>query len=183
MFLDVYGDEITRAWKTIDPAAVERAAAVLLNAYKNGARVFTCGNGGSASIANHFECDHTKGIRTGASLIPRVTSLSANVELLTAIANDISYDDVFAYQLETHASHDDVLVAISSSGQSANIIKAIDYAHASGVRVIAFTGFDGGVVKRLADVTIHVSCDNYGVIEDVHQGVMHALAQHIRQAG
>jgi phosphoheptose isomerase len=182
MYLTAYGGETTRAWNTIDPKSFERAAAVLLDAYTQGSRVFTCGNGGSASIANHFECDHVKGIRTGTALAPRVTSLSANVELITAIANDIGYVKVFSYQLESQASPGDVLVAVSSSGDSDNIVFALRRAREIGMRAIALTGFDGGAARGLAEVSIHVDCDHYGVIEDVHQSVMHALAQCIRQA-
>jgi phosphoheptose isomerase len=182
MLLDAYGDSIAAAWKTIDPDAFERAASVLTSAYTNGRRVFTCGNGGSASIANHFECDHVKGVRTGTALAPRVTSLSANVELMTAIANDIGYENIFEYQLQSQAQPGDVLVAISSSGCSDNVLRAVVWARVNLLRTIALTGFEGGGVRMTAETSIHVDSDNYGVIEDVHQGVMHALAQCIRQA-
>lgn len=178
-YFDSYIQELSSAWKTVHLADIECAAAVLADAYHRGARVFSCGNGGSASIANHLVCDHVKGIRTGTALTPRVTSLSSNIELLTAIANDISYEEIFAYQLQSCASPGDVLIAISSSGNSPNIIKVIDWALAQKVRTIAITGFDGGTVSRIAEVSIHVNYDNYGIVEDVHQGVMHSLAQYI----
>jgi D-sedoheptulose 7-phosphate isomerase/D-glycero-D-manno-heptose 1,7-bisphosphate phosphatase len=127
-------------------------------------------------------CDHLKGIRTATDIAPRVVSLSANVELLTAIANDISYDEVFAYQLESQATARDVLVAVSSSGRSPNIVRALTWAREHDVRTIALTGFDGGEARKLADVCIHVDAANYGIIEDAHQTVMHALAQYIRQS-
>lgn len=182
MFLDVYGDEFSRAWKSIDPAAFERAAAVLLNAYTSGARVFTCGNGGSASIANHFQCDHTKGIQSDTSLSPKVTSLSANIEVLTAIANDVGYQEVFSHQLQVQSEAGDVLVVVSSAGWSRNIVNALVRARAMDVRTIALTGFTGGEVRQKASVSVHVDSGNYGVVEDVHQGIMHALAQFIRQS-
>ena len=91
-------------------------------------RVFGCGNGGSAAIANHLQCDHMKGVRTATSLSPRVTSLSVNVELVTAIANDLTYADVFAYQLQSQSRPGDALIAVSSSGRSANIVRALDWA-------------------------------------------------------
>ncbi|HEY0936987.1 MAG TPA: SIS domain-containing protein, partial [Trebonia sp.] len=102
-FFRGYARELARAGDTIDPAAVEKAAGILIEAYTSGARMFSCGNGGSAAIANHMQCDHVKGIRTATDLAPSVLSLSTNVELLTAIANDIGYDDVFTYQLESQA--------------------------------------------------------------------------------
>ena len=144
--------------------------------------MFSCGNGGSASIANHMQCDHVKGVRTTTDLTPRVVSLSANIELLTAIANDLGYEDVFAYQLQSQSAPGDVLIAVSSSGRSPNIVRALTWAREHGLRTIALTGFDGGDARAVADVAIHVDCANYGIIEDLHQTIMHALAQYIRQS-
>ena len=167
---------------SIEPAALDRAAAILLEAYTRGAGVFSCGNGGSASIANHLQCDHVKGVRTTTDLAPRVVSLSTNVELLTAIANDMAYEDVFAYQLQSQSGPGDVLIAVSSSGRSPNIVRALTWARDHGLRTIALTGFDGGDARTVAEVTIHVDCTNYGIVEDLHQAIMHALAQYIRQS-
>ena len=137
--------------------------------YTRGARAFSCGNGGSASIANHMQCDHVKGVRTATDLAPRVQSLSTNVELLSAIANDLGYEHVFTYQLQSQSEPGDVLIAVSSSGRSPNIGRAISWARDHGLHTIAVTGFDGGVARELAEVSIHVECTNYGVIEDLHQ--------------
>jgi len=181
-YLGSYVDEMARAAASIDPDAVDLAAEILVDAYTSGAHVFSCGNGGSASIANHLQCDHVKGIRTATDLLPRVISLNSNVELLTAIANDVAYEEVFAYQLESQALPGDVLVAISSSGRSANIRHALAWARDHDLSTIALTGFDGGEARTLADVSIHVDCTNYGVIEDLHQTLAHALAQFIRHS-
>lgn len=181
-YFSAYTDEFAQAWKTIDLVDFRRAAEILTAAYERRRTVFSCGNGGSASIANHLVCDHVKGVRTKTDLAPRVTSLSNNMELLTAIANDLSYDDVFAYQLQSHSRPGDVLVAISSSGRSANIVKALAWARDNGLRTIAITGFTGGAARTTAEVAIHADCENYGVIEDLHQAVMHSLAQYIRQS-
>ncbi len=181
-YFDSYAEEMSRATKTIDPAAFDRAAEILLEAYLSGARMFSCGNGGSASIANHMQCDHVKGIRTATGLSPQVLSLSTNVELLTAIANDIGYESVFVYQLQSQSAPGDVLVAVSSSGGSPNIIRARTWARDAGLRTIAITGFDGGTARSVAEVSIHVDCTNYGIVEDLHQVIMHALAQYIRQS-
>jgi len=181
-YAEAYREEIAQAWKTIDFDAFERAAAILSDAYLRRVGVFSCGNGGSASIANHLVCDHVKGVRNGTDLTPRVISLTDNVALLTAIANDLAYDDVFAYQLQSQSQPGDVLIAISSSGSSANIVKALAWARDHGLRTIAITGFDGGPARRLAEVAIHADCSNYGVVEDLHQTVMHALAQYVRQS-
>jgi len=181
-YFDAYAEEVARAFASIEPAALDKAAAILIEAYTRRAAVFACGNGGSAAIANHLQCDHLKAIRTKTDLVPRVVSLSSNVELLTAIANDMAYEDVFAYQLQSQASPGDVLIAISSSGRSPNIVRALAWAHDHDVRTIAITGFDGGDARTLAEVSIHVDGANYGIIEDAHQAIMHALAQYIRQS-
>jgi phosphoheptose isomerase len=181
-YFDAYAEEMARAAKSIDAAALERAAATLAEAYLRGARVFSCGNGGSASVANHMQCDHVKGIRTATDLSPHVFSLSANVELLTAIANDTGYENTFVYQLQSQAEPGDVLLAVSSSGRSPNIVRALAWARDQGVKTIAVTGFDGGEARTTADICVHVDCANYGIVEDLHQTVMHALAQYIRQS-
>ena len=177
-----YSKELARASETIDPAAMDRAAEILIEAYTSGARMFCCGNGGSASIANHMQCDHVKGIRTATDLLPHALSLSNNVELLTAIANDIGYSEVFTYQLQSQSAPGDVLVAVSSSGRSQNIVDAVAWARDNGLRTIAITGFTGGAARGIAEVAIHVDSTNYGVVEDLHQAIMHALAQFIRQS-
>ena len=181
-YFDAYAEEMARAAKTIDPEALDRAAAILLEAYTHGARMFSCGNGGSASIANHVQCDHVKGIRTATDLAPQVLSLSTNVELLTAIANDIGYENVFVYQLQSQSRPGDVLMAVSSSGRSPNIVHALTWARDHGLRTIAITGFGGGPARDVAEVSIHTECTNYGIVEDLHQAIMHVLAQYIRHS-
>ena len=181
-YFDAYAEETARAVGSVEPAALDKAAAILVEAYTRGAAVFACGNGGSAAIANHLQCDHLKAIRTKTDLVPRVMSLSTNIELLTAIANDLAYEEVFTYQLQSQASPGDVLIAISSSGRSPNIVRALTWARDHGLRTIALTGFDGGGARRSAEVSIHVDAANYGIVEDLHQVIMHALAQYIRQS-
>jgi phosphoheptose isomerase len=180
-YTGAYLDELARAAATIDPLALDSAADVLLDAYTQGKLVFSCGNGGSASVSNHLQCDHLKGIRNGTDLQSRVVSLSSNVELLTAIANDLGYHDSFAYQLRAQSRPGDVLIAISSSGSSPNILRALHWARDNGVRTIALTGFSGGDARSIAEIAVHVDCANYGIVEDLHQSIMHAMAQYIRQ--
>lgn len=181
-YFDAYAEEAARAFGSVEPAALDKAAAILVEAYTRRAAVFACGNGGSAAIANHLQCDHLKAIRTTTDLTPRVESLSTNIELLTAIANDLAYEEVFAYQLQSQASPGDVLIAISSSGRSSNIVRALTWARDHDLRTIALTGFDGGGARAAAEVSIHVGSTNYGIVEDSHQAIMHALAQYIRQS-
>jgi D-sedoheptulose 7-phosphate isomerase/D-glycero-D-manno-heptose 1,7-bisphosphate phosphatase len=181
-YFDAYAEEAARAFGSVEPAALDKAAAILIDAYTRRAALFACGNGGSAAIANHLQCDHLKAIRMKTDLTPRVVSLSTNVELLTAIANDLAYEEVFTYQLQSQASPGDVLIAISSSGRSPNIVRALTWARDHGLHTIALTGFDGGDARTTAEVSIHIDAANYGVVEDLHQVIMHALAQYIRQS-
>ncbi len=180
-FTSGYLDELARAAATIEPSLLNRATEILLDAYTRGRLVFSCGNGGSAAVANHLQCDHLKGVRNGTDLRSRVISLSSNVELLTAIANDIGYHDSFAYQLRAQSEPRDVLIAISSSGRSPNILHALEWGRDNGLHTIALTGFDGGGAREIAEVAVHVDSENYGIVEDLHQSIMHALAQYIRQ--
>ena len=179
-FTEAYFQAIRTAQDSVDRAALAQAGEILATAYDNRAGVYVCGNGGSAAISNHLVCDHLKGTQTDTGLRPRVVSLSSNVETMTAVANDISYDEVFVYQLRTLADPGDVLISVSSSGDSENVVRACQWARDNGVSVISMTGFGGGRTRELADVNLHVDGDNYGVVEDLHQGLMHILAQFLR---
>jgi histidinol-phosphate phosphatase family protein len=181
-FGGAYAAEFARAFASVDPSRIVAAADILSDAYDRDAAVFACGNGGSASIANHLQCDHVKCVRNGTDLTTRVFSLSTNVELLSAIANDLSYEMVFKYQLQSFARAGDVLLAVSSSGRSPNIVRALEWANEHGMRTIALTGFSGGEARELAMASVHVESDNYGIIEDAHQACMHLLAQYVRQS-
>jgi len=181
-YFDDYARETAAAAAGVERDRLVAAAALLADALARDAQIFCCGNGGSAAISDHLVCDHAKGTRVDTDLRPRVVSLSANVPMLTAVANDIGYADVFSHQLQGMGRAGDVLIAISSSGASENIVRALDWARANGLVSIAMTGFDGGRAAQLADVNLHVPAHNYGIVEDVHQSLMHVLAQFIRQA-
>ncbi len=179
-FYDAYAEQIAAAMASVPRSSLAAAEILLGEAIAADAHVYACGNGGSAAISNHLVCDHLKGIRTDTTLRPRVHSLSATIEMITAIANDLDYAEVFSYQLQSLARPGDVLITISSSGESENVVRALQWARDNGLRTIALTGFAGGRAARLAEVGLHVDADNYGVIEDVHQSLMHVLAQFIR---
>lgn len=165
---------------TVNANSLDNVCDELVSAYSNGDNVFVCGNGGSAAISDHFTCDHSKGVHNDTGMLPQVFSLASNMSLVTAIANDIGYDEVFSYQLRMAAKEGDVLIAISSSGNSPNIVNVIETANKKGLITIAIVGFDGGVAAKTARHTIHVNSNNYGVVEDAHQAIMHILAQTIR---
>jgi phosphoheptose isomerase len=176
-----YTRALAAAAGAVDAGRLARAADTVLAACRAQRTLFVCGNGGSAAVSNHMTCDVLKGVRTDTSLAPRIVSLSTQVELITAIANDMAYEEVFRFQLQSLAVPGDVLLAISSSGNSANILRALEWARGHGVATIAMTGFDGGGARALADVELHVPASNYGIVEDVHQSLMHCLAQFLRQ--
>jgi len=181
-YADAYFTKVKEAAASVDREKLQRAADILAGVYRAGGMVYSCGNGGSAAIANHLVCDHCKLVRTDTQFSSRIYSLSATVEIITAIGNDLSYDEIFVYQLRCLTKPGDALITISSSGDSENIVRAAAWARENGIPVIAMTGFSGGRSAALADVNLHVSADNYGVVEDVHQSLMHLLAQYIRQS-
>lgn len=181
-YADEYFQRFAAAAATIDRGALSAGGRLLSQTIASGGRVYSCGNGGSAAIANHLVCDCLKGVRAGTDIRPKVHSFSATVELLTAIVNDIGSEEMFSYQLETMGEAGDLLIAISSSGTSPNIVRAVDTAKRMDIRTIAMTGFDGGRTRLDADISLHVDCENYGIIEDVHQSLMHILAQYTRHS-
>ena len=166
--------------KKIDTSNLRNIIKIITSNYKKKKKIFVCGNGGSAAIANHFECDHKKILSETNKINPRIISLCSNNPLITAISNDISYNEVFKKQLEYLADKQDVLITISSSGNSENIIKAIKYAKSKKIKTLSFTGFDGGRAKKLSDYNIHVDSLNYGVVENLHHACMNIISQFIR---
>jgi D-sedoheptulose 7-phosphate isomerase len=180
-YTDAYFEQLASAAASVDRGRLAAAVAILDKAYERGATLFVCGNGGSAAISNHLACDHGKLLSTDTNLLPRVHSLAANIEVITAIANDIEYAEVFTHQLRLSGRQGDVVMTISSSGDSENVVRAIQWARDHQCDSIALTGFSGGRTGKLATVDLHVAADNYGVIEDVHQSLMHLMGQFMRQ--
>lgn len=180
--IHTYLDEYTKTFRdclaTVDRLQIDSALEALKLAHQNGNRVFIAGNGGSSSIADHLECDFQKGCMTHETFQTR--SLVTNVPLLTAIANDKNFKDVFSFQLKMmKAKEPDIVILISSSGNSPNIVDAAEFAKDAGCLLIGMTGFDGGRLKELADIKLHVPFANYGLVEDAHQALMHVLAQFV----
>tara|TARA_B110000259_G_scaffold28439_1_gene30358 strand:- start:2112 stop:2735 length:624 start_codon:yes stop_codon:yes gene_type:complete len=158
-----------------------KAASMIEKKILSNSNIFVCGNGGSAAIANHYICDFLKGLRTGTNLKPKFFSLATNVETISAIANDISYSEIFRYQLESLSKSNDLVIFVSSSGNSPNIKKALDYCVKNKISSIGFCGFGGGYLKKNSTIPVHVSSNNYGIIEDAHHILMHTLLQFLRQ--
>ena len=176
-----YWVEATRVTASIDLDRLEAAATMLIECQARGRVVFAAGNGGSAATASHFACDLAKGTRAGGPPTFRVVALTDNMPVLTAWANDNGYDQVFAEQLESLARPGDLLVAISASGNSPNILAAAASARAHGVKVIALTGRTGGKLAQVADVVVTVPSDCIEVVEDAHLIVAHSLCVATRE--
>jgi D-sedoheptulose 7-phosphate isomerase len=174
-----YANTLSEALLSIDWQQLYFAVSEIETARRRGSRLWVAGNGGSAAISDHLLCDWVKGTFTTAEPPIRVHSLVSDIALLTACANDFGYEASFSRQLEMQAESGDVVICLSSSGNSPNIIAVLRQAHAMGLKTIAFTGFSGGAAVKLADITLHIPAHNYGVVEDCHQILMHNIAQYI----
>ena len=164
--------------KTLDSLDLEEIAQVLelfLAAYQAGGTIYVFGNGGSASTASHMVNDFNKGISEYVDKKFRLVCLNDNVSTLMSIANDISYDEVFRFQLRNKLKPNDLVVGISGSGNSKNVVNAISYAKEQGVKTVSLCGFSGGKLKELADVSFHVQLNNMQVVEDMHLILNHLL--------
>jgi len=172
-----YFQEQAKLWTKIPFAQLDQAIAQLERARNEGRRIFLFGNGGSAATASHFACDLGKGtIKTNRPRF-KVITLNDNVPTLTAYANDVNFETIFAEPLITLAERGDLAIAFSGSGNSPNIVRAAQAAAKVGVATIGFTGFDGGKLKDLADLNVHIPCDLFGQIEDVHLAMTHAICE------
>jgi len=176
-----YRTELFKALELIDVALVEKAIEWFRAARDGGHMIFVCGNGGSASTASHFTCDMVKGASYGRGSKFRILALTDGVATLTAYSNDCGYDVVFAEQLRNFASPGDLFMAISGSGNSPNVVKAMEYAACAGCRTIALTGRNGGKLGPLADLNIQVSVPHMGRIEDAHMIICHMICYYFME--
>jgi len=153
---------------------------LLKKSFKNNNILYTCGNGGSSSLADHFTCDFIKQTNKQTSLKVKSISLTANFSLISAIANDINYDEIFSFQIEKLCKKNDILFLFSVSGNSPNLLKAIKKAKMLGVKTVSFTGFNGGKLSKMSDFNLNFPIANFGIVEDCHISVMHYLSQYLR---
>jgi D-sedoheptulose 7-phosphate isomerase len=176
-FFSAYTDRLSAALKLLDLPAVERLARELLECWRTGRQVFLVGNGGSAGNALHLANDYVYALskRPGSGI--RAHGLAANSSVLTCLANDEGYETVYALQLAVMARPGDVLIAFSGSGNSPNILRALEEARRIGMISYAVLGFSGGKAKALADVPIHVPVDDMQVAEDLQMAVGHMIMQ------
>ena len=179
-FVDDYYERFAQVLREFDRAPMAAICGVLERVRDDGGVVWVAGNGGSAAIADHTVCDTTKGTYADGANPLRSVSLSANGPMVTALANDLSYEDVFRQQLVYYLKPKDAVLLVSSSGNSPNVVAACRYAKERGVPTIAFVGFEGGELGRMADHTVWIPIKNYGIVEDTHQSLMHVLTQYLR---
>jgi D-sedoheptulose 7-phosphate isomerase len=175
-FAERYRTQLLEAINRIDTARVEHAIQWFEEARDNRKHIFVCGNGGSASTASHFACDIVKGASYDRPSRFRIMALTDSLPTLTAYSNDVGYDCVFAEQLKNFAEPGDLVMAISGSGNSPNVVCAIEYANSAGCKTLALTGRDGGKLGPLAQLNIQVPVPHMGRIEDAHMIVCHMIA-------
>lgn len=175
-----YFAEMASMLGRIDHGAVERFAELVFVAWRDRKRAFVFGNGGSAATASHYVADMVKTASVDGQRRLMAFCLADNVGMLTALGNDVSYEQVFAFPLASYANAGDLAVAISCSGNSPNVLRACEWAREHGLNVVALTGLSGGKLKDLAHVHVNVPSDNYGVIEDLHMSVGHVVCQMLK---
>ena len=181
-FLELYKSDILKTVENVDLGKVGQAVEILANARDEARHIFVCGNGGSASTASHFCCDMVKGASYNRDLRFRIMALTDSLPTLTAYSNDVGYECVFVEQLKNFAQPGDVVMAISGSGNSPNVLRAVEYGNSIGCRTIALTGRDGGQLAPLAQVNIHVPNPHMGRIEDAHMIVTHMICYYFMDA-
>lgn len=179
-FAGAYIGYLREVLTRIDTVQIGNFIETIVDARKRGATIFFAGNGGSAATASHFANDIAIG--TGDYDKPfRALSLTDNVPMLTAIGNDFGYQDVFVRQLRIYGRKGDVLVGISASGNSSNVVSAFEHAASVGISTVAITAFDGGRMKSMADVSVHVPTEpkEYGPAEDAHMMLDHLVGAYL----
>jgi D-sedoheptulose 7-phosphate isomerase len=176
-----YKAAVLEAIDRIDTSRVEQAIEWFREARDGSKHIFVCGNGGSASTASHFTCDIVKGASYNRDKRFRILSLADSLPTLTAYSNDVSYEHIFVEQLKNFAQAGDLVMCISGSGNSPNVVRAMEYANSIGCRTIALTGRDGGKLGPLGQLNIQVSVPHMGRIEDAHMVVCHMIAYHFME--
>lgn len=161
--------------KKLDVEQINAALNLLDETRQKKGRIYICGNGGSAATASHFQNDFNKGVSEYIDVPFRFHCLNDNVATLMAIANDIGYEEVFRFQLRNNLEENDVLVAISGSGNSHNVIRAVEYAKEHGCKIIGLTGFSGGKLKELSDISLHAPVNSMQVTEEIHMIFDHLM--------
>ena len=176
-----YTSDVDQALAMIEENDLYAFSSAIWATWKRRATVFTCGNGGSADNANHLAQDLSKGTMVNGTKPLKALSLCNSVSFLTAVANDDRYEDVFLAQLRTYGEPGDLLIAISGSGNSQNVLKAVGCARQLGMPSWGICGFDGGKLKQNATASVHVPCHDMGMVEAAHGVIFHWLVSYLRE--
>src|SRR6266567_463440 len=177
-----YKADLLSAIETIDLEKVNQAIQVLKGARTERRHIFVCGNGGSASTSSHFVCDMVKGASFNREKRFRIMALTDSLPTITAYSNDVSYECIFVEQLKNFAEPGDVLIAVSGSGNSPNVLRAVEYANSIGCRTIGLSGRDGGQLGKIAQLNLQVSHPHMGRIEDGHMIILHMIGYYFMEA-
>ena len=175
-----YIEELKNTMDLLPEDRIQEVIELLREARLAGRQVFIMGNGGSASTATHFVCDLGKNTRSPELPNFRVIGLSDNMAIFSALANDEGYENVFAQQLASFVQPEDIVIGISASGNSPNVLKAMELANQRGARTVAFTGFDGGKLRSLAGIEIHVPSHCIEHVEDIHLVLEHLITKALK---
>ncbi len=169
---------LTRLQDTInslDREQIENFIRILIQKRDEDKQIFIMGNGGSASTSSHFQCDFNKGLSLGKEKKFKFICLNDNIPSMLAYANDLCYEDIFVEQLKNYLNEGDLVIGISASGNSKNVIKAIEYANKNGATTFGLTGFDGGILKQISDFSIDANVNNVQLSEDIHMIICHLI--------
>jgi len=172
-----YLDRLKSVIDSLEKDKVSNAIEAISKAVKDQNVIYVCGNGGSSLTASHLACDFNKGVGYGMDVPPNVVALTDNIGTMMAYANDLCFEDIFVEQIRNRIKKDDLLVSISGSGNSANVIKAVEYARSVGAINITFTGYSGGKLKELSDISCHANVDDMQIAEDIHMIFVHMFMQ------
>ncbi len=181
-FAAKYQQSLTETLAALDTKAIDQAILWMKEARDSGQTIFVAGNGGSASTASHFACDIVKGASYTRDKRFKIMALTDNLATITAYSNDVGYDCVFVEQMKNFAKPGDLFLAISGSGNSPNVVTAMDYANKNGIKTIAMTGRDGGKLGPMANLNLHVPSPHMGRIEDAHLIMCHTICYYFMDA-
>lgn len=179
--IENYIVNLTNALKNLNFNDIEQCSRVLLNAYENKKNIFICGNGGSASTASHFACDINKGVSYGLDKRFKIIPLTDNLATISAYSNDVNYDFIFVEQIKNFYNSGDVLIGISGSGNSTNVLKAIEFVNENEGVTIGWTGFKGGKLKELSQFSINANIEDMQISEDIHMTLVHLMMKVLRK--
>lgn len=180
-FVDEYFLKLRTCLDKINKKEIEKFIEILLWARDNNKTIFVMGNGGSASTASHFCCELNKGASYNKNKKFKVICLNDSVSTILAYANDVKFEDIFVEQLKNFVKKDDVVIGFSSSGNSKNILKSIEYANEVGAITVGLTGRDGGELKNISKYSVNPSYDDLQVSEDIHMIVVHIVYQYLKE--